>query len=114
MDDIQKLPLADQIRRAKPVKNRLPAAAGLCDFDFFSIVGEITGQEQRYIEIYQSQIAPYGTADGKIRCICDLAVTASKLPSPEGERLLFWTLVEPFATIHKKEQNERNDRKETP
>ena len=89
-----------------PCRGRIPVAARLCDIDFFAVISEITGQSRRYQEIYQSQVAPYGTADGDLKSICDLVASSDRLPPAEWEQVLFWLLVEPFAAIEKKERKE--------
>ena len=53
MKPAEKISLAQRIHMASPGRGGLPNAVGLCDIDFFEVIGELTGLEEEYQSIYQ-------------------------------------------------------------
>lgn len=88
-----------------------PVAIGLYDVNFFDAVGRITGEKEKYDQVYQSYIREYGSKGQERKDVIDLVIQAEQLVDEEQEQLLYWTLVEPFAAI-KKAQEQQKERKE--
>ena len=66
MDKVQQIPLAERLQGAGPRSLGLPVAMGLYAEDFIGLVGQMTGQQDRYAEIYEKYIKPYeGEGGGK-------------------------------------------------
>lgn len=107
-------------RRLVPLEERLqlargtysfPVAVGLYDMNFFDAIGEITGETEKYGQVYQSHIRKYGSSAQERKDVIDLVIQAEQLVDEEQKQLLYWTLVEPFAAI-KKAQEQNKERKE--
>ena len=86
MDKVQQIPLAERLQGAGPRSLGLPVAMGLYAEDFIGLVGQMTGQQDRYAEIYEKYIKPYEGEGG------------GKSPA-EKTTLLFRLLVEPFVAL---------------
>lgn len=109
MDNIKKIPLAERIRGVVPSNTRLPLAMSLYAEDFLGVVGEITGQEDRYEKIYQTCVAPYdGTGETEQR-VCDLIAGTDGQRPADRNNLLFWLLVEPFVNIETMERRKTQE-----
>lgn len=104
MDNIKKIPLAERIRGVVPNRMNLPLAMSLYAGDFLGVVGEITGQEDRYEEIYQTCVAPYEGAGEAEQRVCDLIAGTDGQRPADRNNLLFWLLVEPFVNIETTER----------
>ena len=66
----------------------------------------MTGQQDRYAEVYATQIKPYeGEDDGK--SVRNMVVAADALPPAEKTTLLFRLLVEPFAALEYMEVSDK-------
>ena len=98
MDKVQQIPLAERLQGAGPRSLGLPVAMGLYAEDFLGLVGEITGQQDRYAEIYEKYIKPY-EGEGGGKSVRNMVVLADALPPAEKTTLLFRLLVKPFAAI---------------
>ena len=102
MNNVQQIPLAERLQGAGPRSMGLPVAMGLYAEDFLGLVGQMTGQQDRYAEVYATQIKPYeGEDDGK--SVRNMVVAADALPPAEKTTLLFRLLVEPFAALEYKD-----------
>ena len=98
MDKVQQIPLAERLQSAGARSMGLPVAMGLYAEDFIGLVGQMTGREEHYAEVYATHIKPYeGEDDGK--SVRNMVVTADTLPPAEKTTLLFRLLVEPFAAL---------------
>ena len=98
MDKTQQTPLAERLQGTGPRSMGLPIAMGLYAEDFIGLVGQMTGQQERYAEVYATHIKPYeGEDDGK--SVRNMVVAADALPPEEKTTLLFRLLVEPFAAL---------------
>ena len=100
-----KIPLAQRLQSAAHGRKGLPWALGIYDLDFYREIGEMTHQEERYQSVYEEHIKPYGSPDGSMKCLYDLVTEADELEEADRQDLLFWLLVEPFATIHTQQNN---------
>ena len=96
--DKAKTPLAERIQGAGARSMGLPVAMGLYTEDFLGLVGEITGQQDRYAEIYEKYIKPY-EGEGGGKPVRNMVVAAETLSPAKKIMLLFRLLVEPFAAI---------------
>lgn len=105
MDKVQQIPLAERLQGAGAQSMGLPAAMGLYTEDFLGLVGEITGQQDRYAEIYEKYIKPY-EGEGGGKPVRNMVVAAETLSPAEKTTLLFRLLVEPFAAIEYMEVSE--------
>ena len=79
MKPAEKISLAQRIHMASPGRGGLPNAVGLCDVDFFEVIGELTGLEEEYQSIYQTYVAPYANEDGSLTRIYHLVERAEEL-----------------------------------
>ena len=100
MKPAEKISLAQRIHMASPGRGGLPNAVGLCDVDFFEVIGELTGLEEEYQSIYQSYVAPYANEDGSLTRIYHLVERAEEQEEYRRQDLLYWVLVEPFVTLY--------------
>ena len=98
MDKVQQIPLAERLQGAGPRSLGLPVAMGLYAEDFIGLVGQMTGQQDRYAEIYEKNIKPY-EGEGGGKSVRNMVVSADALPPAEKTTLLFRLLVEPFAAL---------------
>lgn len=74
--------------------------------DFIGLVGQMTGREEHYTDVYATHIKPYeGEDDGK--SVRNMVVTADTLPPAEKTTLLFRLLVEPFAALEYMEVSDK-------
>ena len=106
MDKVQQIPLAERLQGAGPRSLGLPVAMGLYAEDFIGLVGQMTGQQDRYAEIYEKYIKPYeGECGGKP--VRNMVVAAETLSPAEKTTLLFRLLVEPFAAIEYMEVSDK-------
>lgn len=106
MNNVQQIPLAERLQGAGPRSMGLPVAMGLYAEDFLGLVGQMTGQQDRYAEVYATQIKPYeGEDDGK--SVRNMVVAADALPPAEKTTLLFRLLVEPFAALEYMEVSDK-------
>ena len=96
--DKAKTPLAERIQGAGARSMGLPVAMGLYTEDFLGLVGEITGQQDRYAEIYEKYIKPY-EGEGGGKPVRNMVVAAETLSPAKKIMLLFRLLVEPFAAL---------------
>ena len=99
MDKVQQIPLAERLQSAGARSMGLPVAMGLYAEDFIGLVGQMTGREEHYTEVYATQIKPYDGEDNGGKSVCNIVVAADTLPPEEKTTLLFRLLVEPFAAI---------------
>ena len=99
MDKVQQIPLAERLQGAGPRSLGLPVAMGLYAEDFIGLVGQMTGQQDRYAEIYEKYIKPYESEDGGGKSVRNTVVSADALPPAEKTTLLFRLLVEPFVAL---------------
>ena len=76
----------------------LPVAMGLYVEDFLGLVGQMTGREEHYAEVYATHIKPYEREDDG-KSVRNMVVAADALPPEEKTTLLFRLLVEPFAAL---------------
>lgn len=103
---IKKISLAQRMGKVSQFKGKLPRAIGLYDFDFFDEVGAMTAQEERYRSIFEKEIKPYrDTDDDTMERMYTLVTRADELEDSDRQNLLFWLLVEPFATIQNQQNN---------
>ena len=108
-----RIPLAE---RLQSVQGRFlfPRAAGLRDVDFFYTIGEMTGDKARYDHAYETYIRAYGGTEETRVNVIDLIQKAEQLDGEAQGNLLYWTLVEPFATLLKlEEKTKKSNRKES-
>ena len=106
MDKVQQIPLAERLQSAGARSMGLPVAMGLYVEDFLGLVGQMTGREEHYAEVYATHIKPYeGEDDGK--SVRNMVVAADTLPPEEKTTLLFRLLVEPFAAIEYMEVSDK-------
>lgn len=103
---IRRIPLAERLQMARGA-NSFPLAVGLCDADFFRTIGRMTGEKEKYDQVYQSYIRMYGSNDETRVNVIDLVIQAEQLDDEALEKLLYWTLVEPFAAIKKAGENQK-------
>ena len=106
----RRIPLAERLQLVRGERS-FPIAIGLRDLDFFYAVGKITGDEEKYRQVYESYIRKYGSTDNARVDVINLIEQADQLTDEVQENLLYWTLVEPFAAI-KKSQELQKERKE--
>ena len=108
----QRIPLAERLQLVRG-NYFLPAAVGLRDVDFFSTVGRMTGEEEKYAQVYESYIREYGSTDKVRRDVFNLVAVAQaeQLDDETREKLLYWTLVEPFTAIKNAKQNQEGRNK---
>ena len=99
MDKVQQIPLAERLQGTGPRSMGLPIAMGLYAEDFIGLVGQMTGQQERYAEVYATHIKPYDGEGGGGKSVRNMVVAADTLPPEEKTTLLFRLLVEPFAAI---------------
>ena len=106
MDKVQQIPLAERLQSAGARSMGLPVAMGLYAEDFIGLVGQMTGREEHYTDVYATHIKPYeGEDDGK--SVRNMVVTADTLPPAEKTTLLFRLLVEPFAALEYMEVSDK-------
>ena len=106
MDKVQQIPLAERLQSAGARSMGLPVAMGLYAEDFIGLVGQMTGWEEHYTDVYATHIKPYeGEDDGK--SVRNMVVTADTLPPAEKTTLLFRLLVEPFAALEYMEVSDK-------
>ena len=98
MDKTQQTPLAERLQGAGARSMGLPVAMGLYTEDFLGLVGQMTGREEHYAEVYATHIKPYEGEDDE-KSVRNMVVAADTLPLEEKTTLLFRLLVEPFAAI---------------
>ena len=98
MDKTQQTPLAERLQGTGPRSMGLPIAMGLYAEDFIGLVGQMTGQQDRYAEIYEKYIKPY-EGEGGGKSVRNMVVSADALPPAEKTTLLFRLLVEPFVAL---------------
>ena len=98
MDKVQQIPLSERLQGAGARSMGLPVAMGLYAEDFIGLVGQMTGREEHYAEIYVTQIRPY-EGEGGGEPVRNMVVAAEALPPEEKTTLLFRLLVEPFAAL---------------
>ena len=98
MDKTQQIPLAERIQGAGARIMGLPVAMGLYAEDFIGLVGQMTGQQDRYAEIYEKYIKPY-EGEGGGKSVRNMVVSVDALPPAEKTTLLFRLLVEPFVAL---------------
>ena len=85
MDKVQQIPLAERLQSAGARSMGLPVAMGLYAEDFIGLVGQMTGREEHYTDVYATHIKPYeGEDDGK--SVRNMVVAANTLP-PEEKRV---------------------------
>lgn len=107
MDKVQQIPLAERLQGTGPRSMGLPVAMGLYAEDFIGLVGQMTGQQERYAEVYATHIKPYdGEGEGG-KSVRNMVVAADALPPVEKTMLLFRLLVEPFAAIEYMEVSDK-------
>ena len=106
MDKTQQIPLAERLQGAGPRSLGLPVAMGLYAEDFLGLVGEITGQQDRYAEIYEKYIKPY-EGEGGGKPVRNMVVAAETLPPADKTMLLFRILVAPFAALEYMEVSDK-------
>ena len=106
MDKTQQIPLAERIQGAGARSMGLPVAMGLYAEDFIGLVGQMTGQQERYAEVYATHIKPCEGEDGG-KSVRNMVVAADALPPAEKTTLLFRLLVEPFAAIEYMEVSDK-------
>ena len=99
MDKVQQIPLAERLQGTGPRSMGLPIAMGLYAEDFIGLVGQMTGQQERYAEVYATHIKPYDGEGGSGKSVRYMVVAADALPPEEKTTLLFRLLVEPFAAL---------------
>lgn len=104
------VPLEERLQLARGA-HAFPVAIGLYDMNFFDAIGRITGDEEKYDQVYKSHVQEYGSKDQERKDVIDLVIQAEELVDEAQEQLLYWTLVEPFAAI-KKAQEQQKERKE--
>ena len=107
MDKVQQISLAERLQGAGPRSMGLPVAMGLYAEDFLGLVGQMTGQQERYAEVYTTRIKPYDGEDGGGKSVRNLIVAADALPPSEKTTLLFRLLVEPFAALEYMEVSDK-------
>lgn len=98
MDKTQQTPLAERLQGTGPRSMGLPVAMGLYAEDFIGLVGQMTGQQDRYAEIYEKYIKPY-EGEGGGKSVRNMVVSVDALPPAEKTTLLFRLLVEPFVAL---------------
>lgn len=98
MDKVQQIPLAERLQGAGPRSLGLPVAMGLYAEDYIGLVGQMTGQQDRYAEIYEKYIKPY-EGEGGGKSVRNMVVSVDALPPAEKTTLLFRLLVEPFVAL---------------
>ena len=105
----KRIPLAE---RLQSVRGRFifPRAIGLRDVDFFYTMGEMTGDKERYDHAYETYIREYGGTDETRVDVIDLIGKAEQLDGEAQENLLYWTLIEPFATLKKLAEKSENQK----
>ena len=106
MDKTQQIPLAERLQGAGAQSMGLPVAMGLYVEDFLGLVGQMTGQQDRYAEISDKYIKPYEGKDGG-KSVRNMVVSADALPPAEKTTLLFRLLVEPFAALEYMEVSDK-------
>lgn len=79
MDKVQQIPLAERLQGAGPRSLGLPVAMGLYAEDFIGLVGQMTGQQDRYAEIYEKYIKPY-EGEGGGKSVRNMVVSVDALP----------------------------------
>ena len=99
MDKTQQIPLAERLQGAGPRSMGLPVAMGLYAEDFLGLVGQMTGREEHYTEVYATHIKPYESEDGGGKSVRNIVVSADALPPAEKTTLLFRLLVVPVAAL---------------
>ena len=102
----QRLPLTVRLQIARG-RYFLPFAVGLRDVEYFETVGKMTGEEEKYARVYESYIKEHGSTGEKRVGVFDLVAQAEWLDEETQEKLLYLTLIEPFAAISKAEQNQK-------
>lgn len=106
MNSSKKIPLAERMHSVVPSKADIPLAMGLRPLDLLELVGEMTGQEARYEGIYQTYIAPHSGTEETPKRVYKLVIDAGELGPKERANILFWLLVDPFATLNNIEGSE--------
>lgn len=104
MDEIRQIPLAERICGAVSSAADIPAAMGMYTDDLMGVLGEMTGQEEKFrwllgfVQDFEEDESP--------RRVCKLAVDALEWGPEERTQILFWMLAEPFALLYKAEGGE--------
>ena len=76
MDKVQQIPLAERLQGTGPRSMGLPIAMGLYAEDFIGLVGQMTGQQERYAEVYATHIKPYDGEGGGGKSVRNMVVAA--------------------------------------
>lgn len=103
MSESKKIPLAERMNSVTVNKANMPRAMGMCLPDFFGVMGEMTGRQERYLIAYQTHIAPHAGPEDRPKRVCELAVEAEKIAAEKRASVLFWLLVEPFEALNEME-----------
>ncbi len=102
MGNIKILPLSERIRGAGGTS--FPIALSLTAYDFLGVVGEMTGQVERYEKLYQTCIAPH---DMMGKRVYELIEEAHTMEPEEQDNTLFWLMIEPFANLEQMERRQK-------
>lgn len=84
MDKTQQTPLAERLQGTGPRSMGLPIAMGLYAEDFIGLVGQMTGQQERYAEVYATHIKPYDGEGGSGKSVRNMVVAADA-PTARGK-----------------------------
>ena len=88
MDKVQQIPLAERLQSAGARSMGLPVAMGLYAEDFIGLVGQMTGREEHYTDVYATHIKPYeGEDDGK--SVRNMVVAANTCRRRKRQRCCF-------------------------